>query len=92
MIQQIDKEDGVLKHWKSKKAPVEAIKYYHFDENATYRDVILAVRADQASHRATNHFFAEVDQDYDIKEEKLNFPMDVSEGKKDNEAQQEVNK
>lgn len=33
------------------------------------RDLILAIRADKANHCLTNHFFAEVPRDLDLKEE-----------------------
>lgn len=31
------------------------------------RDVILCIRADEATHRDTNHFLSEAPQDYEIK-------------------------
>lgn len=34
------------------------------------RDLILAVRADKVNHRLTNHYFAEVPRDLNLKEEK----------------------
>ncbi|KAI9506363.1 alternative oxidase [Coemansia spiralis] len=41
------------------KAPDIAIAYWNLDENATLRDVVLAVRADEALHRDTNHHFSD---------------------------------
>ncbi|MFL0671030.1 MAG: alternative oxidase [Erythrobacter sp.] len=38
-------------------APQIAIDYWQLPQNATLRDVILAVRADEAEHRDVNHFF-----------------------------------
>ena len=55
-----DLDNGKLKYWEDKKAPREAISYYDLDDNATFRDVILSVRADEAMHRGVNHFFAEL--------------------------------
>ncbi|GBC07092.1 hypothetical protein RclHR1_07240003 [Rhizophagus clarus] len=44
----------------SKNVPDIAIDYWHLDKNtATLRDVVLAVRADEATHRDTNHHFAD---------------------------------
>lgn len=35
------------------------LEYYNLQPNATVRDVVLAVRADEAVHRDANHFFAD---------------------------------
>lgn len=40
-------------------APQIAIDYWHLPPNARLRDVILAVRADEAKHRDVNHGFAD---------------------------------
>lgn len=40
-------------------APEIAIRYWNLKENATLRDVVLAVREDEASHRDVNHAFAD---------------------------------
>lgn len=42
---------------KTKPAPEIAKKYYHLADDATMRDVILHVRADEAMHRDVNHHF-----------------------------------
>jgi ubiquinol oxidase len=39
-------------------APKIAIDYWKLDANATLRDVVIAVRNDEAHHRDTNHQFA----------------------------------
>ncbi len=39
-------------------APMIAIDYWNLDANATLRDVVIAVRHDEAHHRDTNHQFA----------------------------------
>ena len=41
-------------------APEIAIKYWDLASNAKLRDVVLAVRADEAAHRDRNHEFADV--------------------------------
>jgi ubiquinol oxidase len=38
-------------------APQIAIDYWQLPQNARLREVILAVRADEAEHRDVNHFF-----------------------------------
>lgn len=42
---------------KNKAAPEIAKKYYHLSDDATMRDVVLHVRADEAMHRDVNHHF-----------------------------------
>jgi ubiquinol oxidase len=41
-------------------APALAIRYWQLPESATLRDVVVAVRADEAGHRDRNHGFADV--------------------------------
>lgn len=40
-------------------APVIAIDYWNLASDAKLRDVVLAVRADEAAHRDVNHHFAD---------------------------------
>lgn len=40
------------------KAPEIAIKYWNLPQDASLRDLVLVVRADEANHRDTNHAFA----------------------------------
>jgi len=49
-----DIEDGVLP-WKNTPAPDIARKYWNLNENATMKEVILAIRADESLHREVNH-------------------------------------
>eukprot|EP00005_Dracoamoeba_jomungandri_P004381 CAMPEP_0174257914 /NCGR_PEP_ID=MMETSP0439-20130205/7012_1 /TAXON_ID=0 /ORGANISM="Stereomyxa ramosa, Strain Chinc5" /LENGTH=181 /DNA_ID=CAMNT_0015341219 /DNA_START=777 /DNA_END=1322 /DNA_ORIENTATION=- len=53
-LKQIDA--GLL--WKGTPAPEIAKKYWKLDENATMREVIAVIRADEAHHREVNHSFA----------------------------------
>jgi len=41
------------------RAPQVAIEYWKLASDATLRDVVMAVRADEAGHRDVNHAFAE---------------------------------
>ncbi|ORX84983.1 alternative oxidase [Basidiobolus meristosporus CBS 931.73] len=43
----------------NKAAPQIAIDYWNLQQDATIRDVVLAVRADEALHRDTNHHFSD---------------------------------
>ena len=40
-------------------APANAIRYWNLSPSATLRDVVIAVRADEAGHRDVNHRFAD---------------------------------
>ena len=51
MLKDIDETNGVLHHWNKMPAPKDAIEYYHLNPEATYRDVIASIRADEACHR-----------------------------------------
>ena len=41
--------------WEKKPAPAIAKTYWGLSEDALMRDVMLAVRADEANHRDVNH-------------------------------------
>lgn len=69
MLKDIENPEGILHDWNQLEAPQEAIDYYQLAQDATYRDVILSIRADEACHRQTNHYLASVEQDYEIPEE-----------------------
>ncbi|KAJ3259716.1 hypothetical protein HK103_001977 [Boothiomyces macroporosus] len=53
-------DDGRLPEWKDQPAPEIAVSYWRLGENATLRDMFLAVRADEANHRDVNHTFATI--------------------------------
>jgi len=54
-----DIENNVIP-WKTKPAPEIAISYWHLAKDATMKDVILAIRADEALHREVNHTFSKL--------------------------------
>ncbi|MEW5303378.1 MAG: hypothetical protein WDW36_006078 [Sanguina aurantia] len=49
--------------WKDRPAPAMAIEYWKLEEDATMRDMVLAVRADEAAHSYVNHTFAKIKPD-----------------------------
>ncbi|KAJ3066158.1 hypothetical protein HDU98_010526 [Podochytrium sp. JEL0797] len=57
-----DIEGGQIKHWGTEQAPEIAKFYWRLKEDATIKDVVAAVRSDEADHRDTNHAFANVEQ------------------------------
>ena len=59
-------DEGHLPEWRDMPAPTEAKSYYNLPENATFRDVVLAVRADEAMHREHNHHFADLNPNEDL--------------------------
>jgi len=48
-------DSGKLPLWRNQLAPKIAVNYWKLPEGATMRDVILAIRADEAHHRVVNH-------------------------------------
>lgn len=58
-------EDGRLGKWQTERAPQIAIDYWKMSEDATMKDLIMAVRADEANHRDVNHTFATLKLDQD---------------------------
>jgi len=56
LLEAIDQD--LVPDWKTLKAPEIAIRYWKLSQNAVWRDVILAIRADEAHHRSVNHTFA----------------------------------
>jgi hypothetical protein len=53
---------GALPAWTSLAAPEIARDYWCLDDDALLRDVLLAVRADEAGHRDVNHGLGGLDQ------------------------------
>ncbi|CAF4325737.1 unnamed protein product [Rotaria sp. Silwood2] len=54
---------GRLPKWLKTPAPQIAKNYWKLSDNAMMRDVLLAVRADEATHRQVNHKLADVGSD-----------------------------
>lgn len=60
-----DIETGSVQEWKTTPAPDLAIRYWRLPPNASMKDVILVIRADEAHHRVVNHTLASLkDTDY----------------------------
>lgn len=59
LLKEID--HGHLPMFESLPAPLVARDYWCLAPDATFRDVVLAIRADEAHHREVNHTFAEMD-------------------------------
>ena len=58
MLRHID--NGCLEGWKAKPAPNDFKIYYALPEEATYRDVVACIRADELAHREYNHLFSDI--------------------------------
>jgi hypothetical protein len=58
-----DLDAGKLPKWTNMAAPDIAKGYWRLADNAKMRDVLLAVRADEANHRIVNHTFADLSKD-----------------------------
>ncbi|KAK4227119.1 alternative oxidase-domain-containing protein [Podospora fimiseda] len=62
-LREMDK--GLLPKWtedKSIRIPEVAVKYWGMEGRRTMRDLVLYVRADEASHRGVNHTLGNLDQ------------------------------
>ena len=55
-----DLESGKIPEWKNMEAPFIAKKYWRLGEKANMRDLLLAIRADEACHNHVNAVFAEM--------------------------------
>jgi threonyl-tRNA synthetase len=53
-----DLDAGKLPEWVNKPANDVAIKYWRLPKDAKIRDMLMAMRADEALHRDTNHVFS----------------------------------
>jgi len=62
-IELIDK--GELLEWNNLQAPLIAKNYWLLRDNATIRDVLMVIRADEAHHRLVNHKFGSMNPDED---------------------------
>lgn len=59
-------DDGRLGKWQTQKAPLIGQDYWQLGPEGTMRDLILAIRADEANHRDVNHIFSGMHQDQDV--------------------------
>lgn len=56
-------DEGKLPEWSHAKSPEIGIKYWRLAPDATMRDLLLAIRADEAIHRDVNHVLATIPKD-----------------------------
>ncbi len=53
-----DIDEGRCPGFLTLKLPIEIQEYWNLDEKATFRDLILCIRADEACHREVNRDFS----------------------------------
>lgn len=58
-----DYDSGKIPEWKNMEVPHIAKKYWRLDDGSTFRDLLLAIRADEACHNHVNAVFAEMKAD-----------------------------
>lgn len=75
IIKELD--EGKLTIWQNTPAPDSAIKYWGLSQNATIREVIVSIRADEAMHREYNHHFADIPQNSPMEREKIYISDDI---------------
>mmetsp|Transcript_37922 Transcript_37922/g.52657 ORF Transcript_37922/g.52657 Transcript_37922/m.52657 type:complete len:343 (+) Transcript_37922:57-1085(+) len=61
LLKDIDTEGSDVSKWNTTKAPELAINYWQLEPTASLRDVVMAVRADEACHSHVNHTFGSLD-------------------------------
>lgn len=61
-----DLDAGKITSWSSLNANALAIDYWNLPKDAMFRDVLLAVRADECIHREVNHHFTNIGKDDQI--------------------------
>jgi hypothetical protein len=61
IIKEID--SGDLPYFQKQPVSKAAIKYWALPKDATFRDVLLCIRADKVFHREFNHHFADIPKD-----------------------------
>jgi hypothetical protein len=60
-----DIDNGRIEEWKTQKPPQMAINYWELGPDATMRELILSIRADEMEHRDSNHILADLNQSND---------------------------
>lgn len=63
ILNEIDRPNSPLSVWKTTPAPPFAIAYWGLHPQATLRDVMAHIRADEAHHRDVNHRLAGLNKD-----------------------------
>eukprot|EP00118_Oscarella_pearsei_P002962 m.12417 g.12417 ORF g.12417 m.12417 type:complete len:300 (+) comp24036_c0_seq2:39-938(+) len=58
-----DLDDGKLKSWSLMPSPPVAKTYWNLPDDATMKDVVYAIRADEAHHRVVNHTLGSMHED-----------------------------
>ena len=59
-VKQLDDPEGGLEEWKKMPASALSKKYWQLPEDAMFRDVLMAIRADEAIHRDVNGTLADL--------------------------------
>lgn len=55
-----------MKELQNEPAPKLAKDYYNLPEDAKFRDMLLALRADESVHREFNHYFCEISKGEEV--------------------------
>jgi|LauGreDrversion4_2_1035121.scaffolds.fasta_scaffold591848_1 hypothetical protein len=71
-----DLDEGKLPYLEDKPADEATIRYWGLPKEAKVRDVLLAIRADEVSHREFNHHFAETPKDQPIEKNNVVYVAD----------------
>ena len=69
-------DKGRLPVWANMKATPAAKEYYALDDDASFRDMLLNIRADEACHRSVNHHFSDIPSYYSVDHDTVNISND----------------
>jgi len=76
LLKDIDTPGSLVENWKYIPAPDDVKEYYNLPDDASFRDVVKCVRADEACHRDCNHSFASMDSNDMVDEHEIVFSFD----------------
>jgi len=66
LLKEIDRPESKVHIWNYIPADKDIREYYNLPDGATFRDVVLCIRADEACHRDVNHTFASMNADEEV--------------------------
>jgi len=69
-------DEGKLPQWQNLEASLKAKMYWGLPQDANFRDVLLAIRADEVMHREVNHHLADIRPDDKFESAELHITKD----------------
>lgn len=89
MLERIATDGSELAHWRTTKAKPECAAYYQLPEDATLKDIVACIRADEICHGIINHHLASADPHIELPEDEVKVINDPAPGKTNYEGGRE---